>query len=211
MKFSGIYAITDDELLPGARLLDGSRAALESGIALLQYRSKSTNAAQRLENASKLAALCSSFDIPLLINDDVELCRAANASGVHLGREDGSLLDARERLGSTAIIGATCHASIEAALLAEQHGADYVAFGRFFPSNTKPHAAAAELGMLNLARKKLNIPIVAIGGINAQNGASVIEAGADMLAVIHSLFAYPDIAQRARELTALFPRQSAKQ
>lgn len=211
MRLSGIYAITDDALLPGARLLSACQTALEQGITLLQYRSKSADDKQRLEDALNLADLCASYDTPLLINDDVELCLAANADGVHLGRDDGSLASARERLGDNALIGVTCHASIEDALLAEQQGADYVAFGRFFPSHTKPQATQAELSLLVEARAQLKVPIVAIGGINAQNGASVIEAGADMLAVIHSLFGHEDVAQQARALTALFSGQPSKQ
>lgn len=204
MNLSGLYAITDDELLPGEKLFIASRIALETGAALLQYRSKSGSADQRLENARRLVELCKEFSVPLLINDDVELCAAAAASGVHIGREDASLDSARERLGDKAIIGVTCHASIENALAAEKQGADYVAFGRFFPSSTKPQASAASLNVLTEAQRKLQIPIVAIGGINAQNGASVIEAGADMLAVIHGLFGESDVAQRTKALTALF-------
>lgn len=206
MQFSGIYAITDDQLLPGTRLLEASRAALENGVALLQYRSKSKDEARRLQEAEALAALCRDFETPLLINDDVELAARVGAAGVHLGKQDASLASARERLGADAIIGVTCHGSIEDALRAEREGADYVAFGRFFPSQTKPGAVAADLGVLTAARRQLRLPLVAIGGINAQNGASVIEAGADMLAVIHSLFGHPDVALKARELTALFSR-----
>ena len=204
MQFSGIYAITDELLLPANKLLTASRIALENGIALLQYRSKSSAAEVRLHEAQALAILCAEFNTPLLINDDVELCAAVNAAGVHLGRQDASLASARERLGPQAIIGVTCHASLTDALRAEQQGADYVAFGRFFPSRTKPNAGAAALTLLGEARQRLNIPIVAIGGIDAQNGASVIEAGADMLAVIHSLFGYADIAKQTRDLVNLF-------
>lgn len=207
MNLTGIYAITDDTLLPGAQLLRACESALAEGIALLQYRSKSGDAAERLEHAQALSALCARLDTPLLINDDVELCLAAGASGVHLGREDASLASARERLGDKALIGVTCHASIEYARKAEQQGADYVAFGRFFPSLTKPQAAQAQLNLLVEARAQLTVPIVAIGGINAQNGASVIEAGADMLAVIHSLFGQQDVAQQTRALNALFSGQ----
>ncbi len=204
MRFSGIYAITDDQLLAGSRLLEASTAALENDISLLQYRSKSVAADLRLAQARELAALCARFDTPLLINDDVDLCVSIQASGVHLGRQDASLISARKRLGGDAIIGVSCHSSIEDAILAEQQGANYVAFGRFFPSKTKPDAAAAELAVLAEARQKLSIPIVAIGGINAQNGASIIEAGADMLAVIHGLFGHPDVAKQTRNLLGLF-------
>ncbi len=207
MEFSGIYAITDDKLLAGSKLLEASTAALENGISLLQYRCKSVAADLRLAQARELVALCARFDVPLIINDDIELCVSTQASGVHLGRHDASLISARKRLGADAIIGVSCHSSIENAILAEQHGANYVAFGRFFPSTSKPNAAAAEPAVLAEARQKLSIPIVAIGGINAQNGASIVAAGADMLALIDGLFGQPDVAEQTRNLLRLFQQE----
>lgn len=204
MQFSGVYAITDDELLLGSKLLQASATALKNGVSLLQYRSKSVNPDMRLEQARDLVKLCAKHNTPLLINDDVNLCVSAQAGGVHLGRNDASLVSARKRLGPEAIIGVTCHSSIDEALLAQEQGADYVAFGRFFPSITKPEAAAASIEVLIQAKKQLSIPIVAIGGINAQNGASIIEAGADMLAVIHGIFAEPNVAEQTKNLVKLF-------
>lgn len=204
MRFSGIYAITDDQLLVGSKLLEASAAALENGISLLQYRSKSANSALRLESARALVALCEQFNTPLIINDDINLCVSSQAAGVHLGKKDASIASARKRLGADAIIGVTCHSSLGDALLAEQQGADYVAFGRFFPSTTKPEATSANLEILTEARKSLSIPIVAIGGINAQNGASIIAAGADMLAVIHGIFGQHDVAEKTQKLLRLF-------
>jgi thiamine-phosphate pyrophosphorylase len=200
MQFSGIYAITDDKLLPGQRLFSAAEAALSSGISLLQYRSKTASKARRLECARNLLSLCAQFEVPLIINDDVDLCESAGAGGVHLGRQDASIESARNRLGPEAIIGVTCHSSIEAALVAERSGADYVAFGRFFPSFSKPEASAANLQTLIQARQALTIPIVAIGGINAENGHSVLQAGADMLAVIHAIFAEDDVSAQSRKL-----------
>lgn len=200
MKFTGIYAITDDKLLPGQQLFDACEAALTNGVSVLQYRNKSSSSALRLHSARRLANLCASFEVPLIVNDDVELCLSAGAAGVHLGSEDGSVEAARSRLGPEAIIGVTCHASIDAAVKAQDEGADYVAFGRFFPSNSKPEASPAELDTLTRAREVLKIPIVAIGGINAENGASVLQAGADMLAVIHALFAEDDVAGQSKKL-----------
>lgn len=204
MHLSGIYAITDDDLLPPARLLTAVEAALAAGICLLQYRSKRDSETERLQTAHDLQSLCAGYGVPLLINDDVELCAAVGAAGVHLGRQDASLQTARERLGSSAIIGITCHASLADALVAEQQGASYVAFGRFFPSHTKPGAPPAELALLRQAQAALTVPIVAIGGINTENGAAVMAAGADMLACVHALFGGDDVDAQTRALVALY-------
>jgi len=200
----GLYAITDEALLPGTLLVDRVQAALRAGLAVLQYRNKKSPPEVRLEQVRALLALCRHFGTPLLINDDVALCRAAGADGVHLGQGDLGLRQAREQLGPRAMIGITCHSDLALASRAQAEGASYVAFGRFFPSLTKPHAAPAEVSILSRARLALDIPIVAIGGINAENGGALITAGADMLAVIHDLFAFPDVESRARELNALF-------
>ena len=152
-----------------------------------------------------------------MINDDLEFCAEIGAQGVHLGQRDGDCRSARAQLGPDAIIGITCHDSLTLAQTAASDGADYVAFGSFFPSVTKPEATPAALDTLSKACKQLNIPLVAIGGINADNGGSLIEAGANMLAVVHSLFGELDqsnvedirqhVKQRAEHLTALFTRQ----
>lgn len=200
----GLYAITDEHLLPGKLLLERVEAALATGLALLQYRNKLSTSAQRQAQAEALLALCRRYNTPLLINDDVALCLAVGADGVHLGQGDSGLQLARQQLGPRAIIGITCHSDLTLASRAEEDGASYVAFGRFFPSATKPHALPAEIAILPRARAALRIPIVAIGGINAENGATLLTAGADMLAVIHDLFAFPDVESRARELNSLF-------
>lgn len=204
MKFSGIYAITDDALLPAEQLLHKVELALQAGIALLQYRSKTVSREHKQSIASELARLCASYQVPLLINDDPQLALESAAQGVHLGQSDGDIKAARKLLGTDAIIGVTCHASLEKAQIAEAAGADYVAFGRFFPSSTKPDASPAELALLGEAKQKLTLPIVAIGGINPENGASAIAAGADMLAVIHSLFGESDVSASAARLVSLY-------
>jgi thiamine-phosphate pyrophosphorylase len=203
MQFSGIYAITDDLLLPGERLFTATEEALRAGIQLLQYRSKSDSADFKFDCAIKLLALCDEYRIPLVINDGVELCEKINAAGVHLGTMDEDIQSARTILGPNAIIGISCHSSIDEALKAEQLGASYVAFGRFFPSKTKPEAPAAELQLIAEARQVLSIPIVAIGGINAENGAAVFQAGADMLAVIHAIFGGDDVTATTLDLLKL--------
>lgn len=204
MQLSGIYAITDDILLPEHSRLAAVAAALGAGISLLQFRSKSGTSESRLQAAIELLDLCKVYHVPLIINDDVDLCLAAAADGVHLGQQDAALEIARSRLGPAAIIGVTCHSSIDSALQAQTAGADYVAFGRFFDSATKPEAPPAKLEILGQAQAALSIPIVAIGGINAENGAEVLAAGADMLAVIDAIFGDDEqVRQRTEDLVRI--------
>ncbi len=200
----GVYAITDENLLPGDLLFTRVECALRAGLALLQYRNKQGSDSERLQQARALVDLCRQYDTPLLINDDVPLCLAAGAAGVHLGQRDRALAEARRLLGPEAIIGITCHDRLALAREARAAGASYVAFGRFFASQTKPSATPADISILPQARRELDIPVVAIGGITAENGAALIAAGADMLAVIHALFAFPDVESRARKLNSLF-------
>lgn len=201
---SGLYAITDDTLLPESRLKDAVEQTLLAGCRLVQYRSKIEDRAFRLQQAQQLQALCEQHDAQLIINDDVDLCREVNAAGVHLGKGDSPIRNARETLGPNKIIGVTCHDSVDAAVEAEQASANYVAFGRFFPSQTKPGASPAPLEVLTEAKNRLGIPIVAIGGINAENGAALTNAGADMLAVINAIFADYNVAESTTRLINLF-------
>ncbi len=205
LSLHGLYAITDSTLMPDDEaLLSQVEQALAGGARLLQYRDKSSDQARRLRQARLLNTLCARYGVPLLINDDVELARASGAAGVHLGQQDGSLAAARRRLGGDAIIGITCHDQLDLARQAVDGSADYVAFGAFFPSATKPEAKPAPLSLLQTARQQLDCPIVAIGGISVDNAAQVIAAGADLLAVIHALFAAPDIQARAQRFARLF-------
>ncbi|MEH6627190.1 MAG: thiamine phosphate synthase [Motiliproteus sp.] len=201
---SGLYAITDAGLMPGSLLEQKVTAALSGGAQVIQYRDKSDNQSQRLQQAKALVALCNQFQRPLLINDDIALAKQANAHGVHLGQKDGSIAEARKQLGEQAIIGVTCHDSLQLALDAQKQGADYAAFGAFFASSTKPDAKAAPIQLLHDAHQLLRIPIVAIGGITVDNALQVIEPGASMVAVIHSLFACDDIETRALQFSRLF-------
>ena len=201
----GLYAITDSALLADGRLLPYCEAALRGGVKLLQYRDKSNDGAQRLIEAQALHSLCQSYDARLIINDDVNLAAQLGAD-LHLGQGDGCLLSARKLLGPDAIIGATCHAELNLAEQAVQQGADYIAFGRFYSSQTKPGDVCASTELLKQAQQ-LQRPIVAIGGITLENGRALVEHGADMLAVIHGLFAADSAAaveQRARAFSALF-------
>lgn len=202
----GLYAITDSQLLADGRLLPYVEAALRGGAKLLQYRDKSSDAALRLRQAEALRELCLRHGAQLIINDDLELA-ARLGVGLHLGQEDGSLSAARALLGRDAIIGATCHASLELAEQARRDGASYVAFGRFFTSQTKPGAPAATPELLEQARARLRLPIVAIGGVTLDNAPGLIARGASMVAVIHALFAAPNAAEverRAHAFSQLF-------
>ncbi|RAM67486.1 thiamine-phosphate pyrophosphorylase [Pseudomonas putida] len=205
MKLRGLYAITDSQLLAG-RFLSHVEAALEGGVCLLQYRDKSDDAARRLREAEGLLKLCEHYGTQLLINDDAELA-ARLGVGVHLGQTDGPLTPARALLGRQAIIGSTCHASLELAAQAASEGASYVAFGRFFNSVTKPGAPAANIELLEQARAQVKLPIAVIGGITLDNAAPLVAHGADLLAVIHGLFgadSAQEVTRRARAFNALF-------
>ena len=205
MKLRGLYAITDSQLLAG-RFLSHVEAALEGGVCLLQYRDKSDDAARRLREAEGLLKLCERYGTQLLINDDAELA-ARLGVGVHLGQTDGPLTPARSLLGRQAIIGSTCHASLELAAQAASEGASYVAFGRFFNSVTKPGAPAANVELLEQARAQVKLPIAVIGGITLDNAAPLVAHGADLLAVIHGLFgadSAQEVTRRARAFNALF-------
>jgi thiamine-phosphate pyrophosphorylase len=201
----GLYAITDSALLSAGRLLPYCEAALRGGAKLLQYRDKSTDRARRLQEAQALQVLCQTYNARLIINDDVNLAAQLGAD-LHLGQTDGSLLSARQQLGSDAIIGATCHAQLELAEQAVAQSADYISFGRFYTSHTKPGSVLANTDLLQHAQP-LQRPIVAIGGITLENGGTLVEHGAAMLAVIHGLFAADSasaVEQRARAFSALF-------
>ena len=204
-RISGLYAVTPD-IADTSDLLTRTEAALAGGARLLQYRNKSASAALRLVQARALLALCWEYQVPLIINDHLDLARALDADGLHLGVEDGSLAAAREQLGPGKILGASCYDRIENAHEAVRRGADYVAFGSFFPSSVKPGAVRASLDLLREAKQRLTLPVVAIGGISAENAPQLIAAGADGVAVISALFDADDVKLAARRLSALFPR-----
>lgn len=200
----GLYAITDEHLIPAPRFAQTVERALLGGAAIIQYRDKSGDAGKQLRQASELRELCDAHGALLIINDDVELARNVSADGVHLGVRDAALYDARDVVGDDFIIGVSCYANFERARLLSLQSADYVAFGAFYASPTKPDATYAASTLLSEAREKLPVPVCAIGGIDASNAGALIQAGADMVAVVSGLFAQPDIEAAARRLSALF-------
>lgn len=183
----GLYAITDSQLTPPDALTASVEAAIRGGAVMVQYREKSAPMAERLAQARSLQSLCAASNVPLLINDDIALAKRVNAAGVHLGQADSTAKEARELLGAEAIIGITCHADLALARAARDAGADYLAFGRFFHSSTKPQAPPATPDILARG-KQLGLPVTAIGGITTDNAELLIRAGADLLAVIGGLF-----------------------
>ena len=203
IRLHGIYAITDP-VLCGDDLINNVRAAIEGGIRILQYRNKQASHNVQHEEATRLLALCRQHDVLFIINDDADLAADIDADGVHLGQKDRALIEAREQLGQNKIIGISCNNRFDYALAAQQQGADYIAFGRFFSSMTKPQAPQAEIELLLRGKRELHVPIVAIGGITADNGRQLIEAGADMLAVIHGIFGQVDVRLAAQRYAELF-------
>lgn len=200
-EIRGLYAITDPHLIAAERLEQACAAALRGGARLLQYRDKPASASERHQRASRLARLCRDHGALFLVNDDAQLAADVGAHGVHLGQSDGAVARARDLLGPDAIIGVTCHGRIDLAQAAVAAGADYVAFGRFYPSRTKPEAIAADPAVLSVP---LSVPRVAIGGITPDNAPALINAGAAAVAVIHSLFSAADIEAQARLFARLF-------
>ncbi len=198
---SGLYAVTPDAGAPPERLVQAVRAAIRGGAAAVQYRAKTAEC--RTETAQWLLDLCQAANVPLIINDDVDLAAEIGADGVHLGRYDCSLAKARHLLGPEPIIGISCYDSLGRANEAAAQGASYVAFGRFFESATKPDAAPARLETLREAKKILRIPIVAIGGVTPDNGKALLEAGADVLAAVGAIFGAADVELAARRFHTL--------
>ncbi len=205
-RIAGLYAIADSAYLDAGNVVSAVRAALDGGARVIQYRDKTSDAATRERVARGLNALCRERDVPFLINDDVALAVAVGASGVHIGRDDPEIGKARAALGNTAFVGVSCYAELARARAAQDAGADYVAFGRFFPSRSKPRALQAAPGLLRAARGALKIPVVAIGGITPENGGILIEAGADALAAIEGVFGQTDIRAAAERYASLFSK-----
>ena len=206
-RLRGLYAITPD--VDDAQALAAKvRQALEGGAKLVQYRNKTARHAERVVQARALLDLCHRFGVPMIINDRVELALEVGADGVHLGQDELDIARARAVLGANSLIGASCYDSLERALEAARAGADYVAFGSVFPSTTKPVAVRASLGLLAAAKRQIELPIAAIGGITSRNAALVIDAGADLIAVISDLFHSDDISARAQALAQCFDKET---
>jgi thiamine-phosphate pyrophosphorylase len=196
----GLYAITDG---PRSDLLKACAAALDGGAAVIQYRDKTSDDARRHDEAASLADLCARYLVPLIVNDDVELAARIGAAGVHLGKDDADIVATRIQLGSGAIIGVSCYDSLQRARELATAGADYLAFGAFFPSPTKPHARRATPDLLRAA-KPLGKPLLAIGGITPDNAPGLIAAGAQFVAAISGVFGQNNVFAATRRYADLF-------
>jgi len=199
-KIKGLYGITSNDT---ENIEAQVEAALVGGAKVIQFRNKSSNTEDSVQLGKKIAELCRKFGSTFIVNDNVELVLALDADGIHLGKNDTTIEIAREKIGNK-IIGVSCYNNLNLAIDAEKRGANYVAFGRFFPSLTKPNAVEADVKLLKNARQQLSIPIVAIGGITLDNAAILIRAGVDSIAVINGLFNQTHIKDTAQKFSHLF-------
>ena len=198
----GLYLITPDET-DTAHLLARTAPLLAEGVAWLQYRNKTAGDALRHEQASALQSLCATAGVPLIINDDVHLAKSIGAAGVHLGEDDGDIAAARALLGAQAIIGASCYDELPLAQRAVAAGASYVAFGAFFPTRSKTGTRQASVELLAQSAS-LGVPRVAIGGITPDNARNLVEAGADLVAVISGVYDATDPVAAVHAYRQLF-------
>ncbi|MCG3186609.1 MAG: Thiamine-phosphate synthase [Rhodocyclaceae bacterium] len=199
----GLYAITPDGL-SGARLLSSVEAALAGGVRLIQYRDKGHDPVQRFRDATGLAERCRRYGACFIINDDIELAIRVAADGVHLGRDDAAIGEARAHLAPGSVIGASCYADLARASHALAAGADYLAFGAVCTSRTKPDATPVTLPLLREAASRFTVPIAAIGGIDLARASDVLATGVSLLAVCDDLFSADDVREQARRYTRLF-------
>lgn len=200
----GLYALTPDHVGNTSLLVARVLAAIAGGAVLVQYRDKMAPRIEQRQRATALVEACHGCGVPLIINDAVELAVECGAAGVHIGRDDGDLSATRKVLGQECIIGVSCYDSLGLARDAVAAGADYVAFGSCYPSTTKPDAVHCPLSVLRQAAQELPVPVVAIGGITAENAAPVVNAGASLLAVIGALFDAPDVTAAAQAFARSF-------
>jgi thiamine-phosphate pyrophosphorylase len=204
MKLQGLYLITDTKLIPRERFVETVEAAVRGGATMVQLREKETPREEVIRLGQALLAVTKRYDALLIINDHPSVAKAVGADGVHVGREDPPVSEARALLGPDAIIGASCYGDVTRAASAERDGADYVAFGTPFPSPTKTKRTDISLGIFREAKQQVSVPVFAIGGITIDNARQVIDAGADGLAVVSGVFAAADVEAAARALAQLF-------
>ena len=202
-KSSGIYLISDYKNLAIDDLLDKTEKILDVGISLFQFRDKNSKYEIKKSTALKLQTLCKKYNTLFIINDDVVLAKEISADGVHLGGDDMGISMARKILGDK-IIGVSCYNNLEDAITAEIMGADYITLGSFFNSPTKPEARKIAIDLLPIAKSKLNIPVVAIGGITPENGKQLVDNKADFLAIISGIYASTDIINSVKAYKNLF-------
>jgi len=203
-KLRGLYAITDTHLIPRARFAETVEAAVRGGATLVQLREKDTPRDEIVRLGRAVLEVTRRYGALLIVNDHPSVAKEIGADGVHVGREDPPVAEARALLGPEVIIGASCYGDVERAVLAEQEGADYVAFGTPFPSPTKMKRTDIALDIFQRAKARVHVPVFAIGGINLSNAQQIIDTGADGIAVVSGVFGAPNVEDAARALTRLF-------
>lgn len=204
-KLRGLYAITDTHLIPRERFAETVEAAVRGGAVLVQLREKEAPREEIVRLGRAVLEVTRRYGALLIVNDHPSVARDIGADGVHVGREDPPVAEARALLGPDVIIGASCYGDVERAVAAERDGADYVAFGTPFPSPTKMKRTDIALSIFQEAKQVVHVPVFAIGGITLANAGQLLAAGADGLAVVSGIFAAPDVEAAARALAALFP------
>ena len=198
----GLYLVTPD-WDNTERLVAVSRAAIEGGATVLQYRHKTASLTLKLEQAQALRRLCSELGTFFIVNDSIELALAISADGLHAGRDDGEIQALKAASNRRLAIGISCYNDFERARAAHAAGADYVAFGAMYPSPTKPHAPSAPIELISRARRELGARVACIGGIMADNAAPLVEAGADWVAVISDIYQAADPRAQAERIARL--------
>lgn len=199
----GLYIVTPD-WDDTAQLLAATELALQNGAALVQYRHKTAGPVQRRDQASALLALCRQHQVPLIINDHVDLCLEIDADGIHVGGTDASIAEVRRAVGPDRIVGASCYGTLELAHAAYRDGASYVAFGGFYPSRVKKYDFRTAPEIIAQSKREIPLPVVVIGGITLENAPPLVAQGADMVAVISSVYLVPVAERKTRELVDLY-------
>jgi thiamine-phosphate pyrophosphorylase len=199
----GLYLVTPD-WDDTQKMLEATEAGLRGGAALVQYRHKTASPALRKDQASQLQALCRQYGRPFIVNDFVELCLELDADGIHVGGTDMAVAEVRTAVGPAKIVGASCYGSLQLAKDAWQAGASYVAFGGFYPSRVKKYEVTTPLDIVAQAKREIPVPNVVIGGMTQENSKPLVEKGADMVAVISSVYMVDDPEASARQFAALF-------
>jgi len=199
----GLYLVTPD-WDDTERLIAVSEQAIRGGASLLQYRHKTASEPLRQEQAAALLKLCRRLNVPLIINDHLELCEAIDADGIHVGGTDASVASMRARLGSSKIVGASCYGDLQLARDAQASGASYVAFGGFYPSRVKKYEVTTAPNIITLALNELNLPICVIGGMTPENSRVLIDHGAHMVAAISSVYSADNPHLAATNFSQMF-------
>ena len=203
----GLYVLTDSKTFPHSQWPDRVEKIIVGGATVIQLRDKTLSNNELLSHANNILEICRHYDVPLIINDRVSLAKKINADGVHIGKNDKTIRVARKYLGNKFIIGASCYRNLHSSIQAQNYGADYVAFGSVFPSTTKPQASRCSFATLREAKKILQIPVCAIGGIRQANFQSVLTTGVDLVAVGHSIFNASHPQQAATKMAQTYIMQ----